>query len=183
MRTFDGQYIYGESDATDDASSWNFIPPDTSGRSALTEDPELERYLVEEIARAKCRSPLMRRLAQVERENAAPAPAPPLGATAQQRRRPLPPPPSALASVRPGRTDLPMTAHTPKIEQHMSDRHMTDRQMEACDWDTPRFMSAEPPRNARRRAQRHIRLRTVLAWIATLAIGAAIAAIALPLQG
>jgi hypothetical protein len=170
MRDLNGysHHAFDASDTHEDVPSWNFIPPDASTSSALSEDPELERYLVEEIARAKRRSPLMGRLAQVERTYGEQTGL--LGAAAPPEPPPLPY--SALDAITPAGGDFAMSADGTQIEHLMDD-----------------FSEGTPPPalanwlgNARRKRRRS-RVRMLLSWIATLAIGAAIVAIALPLQG
>jgi hypothetical protein len=138
-------------------SSWNFIPADADASSALTEDPELERYLVEEIARATRRRPLMKRLAHVEAAYAE------LPGMKPGTEAPTNPPP--LPSLDPA-PQMPAPAYGAPIHQLMEDFR------EEC---------TTPPASAEwldkaQRDRRRARLRTLLAWIATLAIGAAIIA-------
>ncbi len=137
---------------------WNFIPMDHEGGAAAAEtedhDPELERYLVQEIARAKRRRPLMKRLARVE-EAYAELPASLTGMTAP----PAPPPLPSLEAV-----PQPSPTITLPIDQLMEEFGET---------------YTAPPASAEwlgkaQRQRRRARLRTALAWIATLIIGAAI---------
>jgi hypothetical protein len=169
MRTLNGHAhdMLSPSGADDDVSSWNFIPPDASGSTVLTEDPELERYLVAEIARAARRRPLMKRLANIEAEFADT----PQG-IAEDVAPPMPPP-------------LPTTPETGAVPHGMPEPTVVlpiDQLMEEFGEEPVPLASAEWVGNAGR-ARRRSRVRTVFAWIATLAIGAAIVAIALPLQG
>ena len=145
---------------------WDFIPADPDAGSALTEDPELERYLVEEIARASRRSPLMKRLQRVEAAYSE-LPGRHPGTTAA----PTPPPlPSLEVAPEP-----PTSAEFAPIAQLMEEFGET--------------LGAEPPASAEwlnkaQRERRRARWRTLFAWIATLAIGATIIAATLQaLQG
>ncbi len=152
--------VFNGTEVAEEATSWNFIPPDSSPNTSLTEDPELERYLVEEIARATRRRPLMKRLANVE---AAFTGLPDgLHATTHTANEP-PPLPSAPA------IDL-MGVANPAIHP------INDLMEEYSDtWTTPP-PSAEWLRKARRE-RRRARARTFFAWSATLAIGIAIVAL------
>jgi len=146
---------------------WNFISMDAETahdtRSEEAADPELERYLIEEIARASRRRPLMKRLERVESAyaelpgrfpvNAAPAMPPPLPSLGDAPRSPSP------ADIAP--IDQLMEAFGDSMEPA-----------------TP--PSAEWLRTAQRE-RRRARRRTLFAWLATLTIGAAI--IAATLQG
>jgi len=169
MRTLNGHAhdMLGASGADDDVSSWNFIPPDASGSTVLTEDPELERYLVAEITRAARRRPLMKRLAHVEAEfSDAPE------GVAGDLAPPMPPP-------------LPATPESGVVPHGMPEPTVVlpiDQLMEEFGEEPTPLASAEWVGNAPRERRRTL-VRTVFAWIATLAIGAAIVAIALPLQG
>lgn len=141
---------------------WNFIPMDAETGPHTPEpedhDPELERYLVEEIARAKRRRPLMRRLERVE-EAYAELPGKLPGTHPPSEPPPLPP----LGS---GAHESPAPANGAHIDQLMEEFG------DAC---------APPPASAEwlakaQRERRRARLRAFFAWIATLAIGAGIIA-------
>ena len=149
--------------AADSETVWDFVPADPDAGSALTEDPELERYLVEEIARAKRRRPLMKRLERVEAAYSE------LPARIPGTATPLTPPPLPSLDVAP---EPPSPADVAPIDQLMEEFGGT--------------VGAEPPASAEwlEKAQRErssARWRNLFAWIATLAIGAAI--IAATVQG
>jgi hypothetical protein len=145
--------------------SWNFISsePDPGAATALTENPELERYLVAEIARASRRRPLMKRLAHVE------------AAYAEQQNGLAPPPPvppplpplSSSSGADPH--DLPGPTPILPIDQLMEEFGET--------------YTAPPPSAdwlaKARRERRRQRARAVFAWLVTLAIGMVIVAITL----
>jgi hypothetical protein len=147
---------------------WNFIPMDAETGPHATEtedhDPELERYLVEEIARAKRRRPLMRRLERVE-EAYAELPGKLPGALARSEPPPLPPL-GPMEAVEPMAHDSSAPANGAHIDQLMEEFG------DAC---TPPPASAEWLAKAQRE-RRRARLRAFFAWIATLAIGAGIIA-------
>jgi hypothetical protein len=146
---------------------WNFVSMDAehahdTGHEEPA-DPELERYLVEEIARASRRRPLMKRIERVESAYAelpgrlpvSPAPA-------------MPPPLPSLGDA----PRSPSPADFAPINQLMEDFG------ESFDEGSP--PSAEWLQKAQRE-RRRARRQTLLAWLATLTIGAAI--IAATLQG
>lgn len=165
MSTFNGysRNAYFASSAREADTAWNFISadPNADPSASLTEDPELERYLVEEIARAKRRRPLMKRLAHVEAAYSADLPSFLAGATA-----PAVPPP--LPSLQPiPESGAPATATGTPIDQLMEDFR------EEC---TAPPQSAEWLDNARRERRRG-RLRALVAWIATVAIGTTVIAV------
>jgi len=127
-------------------------------------DPELERYLVEEIARAKRRRPLMRRLERVEEAYAE------LPGKLPGTHPPSEPPPlpslGSVDAIRPMTHEPPVSANGTHIDQLMEEFG------DAC---------ASPPASAEwlakaQRERRRARLRAFFAWIATLAIGAGIIA-------
>lgn len=144
--------------------SWNFISsePDPGAATALTENPELERYLVAEIARASRRRPLMKRLAHVEaayaEQQSALAPPPP-----------VPPPLPSLSPSSADPHDLPGPTPILPIDQLMEEFG------ETCTTPPP---SADWLAKARRERRRQ-RARAAFAWLVTLAIGMVIVAITL----
>ncbi len=162
---------YDGSVASENEPSWNFVVPDSSGSTALTEDPELERYLVEEIARAKRRRPLMKRLAHVEAAYAARPGG--LGEDPETpHTQPEPPPLPPLAALDP----MGPVAHGPPpahadapIDQLMEEFGET--------FTTPPASAAWLGKAKRER--RRARARIFFAWSATLAIGVAIIAFTL----
>jgi hypothetical protein len=142
---------------------WNFISQDAEAATTTEpeeeHDPELERYLVQEIARASRRRPLMKRLERVESAYAelpgnlpASAGAPPM------------PPPLPSLDVAPAPASPAFIAPIDQLMEQFG---------ENLDTDPP--PSAEWLETARRE-RRQARHRTAFAWIATLAIGAAIIA-------
>ena len=146
---------------------WNFISMDAEPahdtRREEPTDPELERYLVEEIARASRRRPLMKRLERVESAYAElPGRRPVRAAPA------MPPPLPSLGAV----PRSPSPADIAPIDQLMEE---FGDSMEAT--TPPSAAWLQKAQRERRRARR----RTLLAWVATLTIGAAI--IAATLQG
>jgi hypothetical protein len=163
VRTWNGHShdVLSASGVSDDAPSWNFIPPDASQSNVLAEDPELERYLVAEIARATRRRPLMKRLARVEAEfSELPEDDPGRFAPA------VPPPLPPLSATGPIAHQMPGPSLILPIDQLMD---------EFGDPHAAPPASAEWLRKARRNRRRS-RARTFFAWSATLAIGAAIVA-------
>jgi hypothetical protein len=161
---------------------WNFIPMDAHPVTQSEDtDPELERYLVEEITRAKRRRPLMRRLARIEdayaelpgglRGPAPSSPPPPL-----PRLGPLDPMGPPVAPL--GHDSL---AHEPVGHEPLGQRptakangtHIDQLMEEFGDDCVPPPPSAAWLQKARRE-RRRARLRTALAWFATLIIGATI---------
>lgn len=138
---------------------WDFIPADPDAGSILTEDPELERYLVEEIARASRRRPLMKRLQRVE---AAYSELP--GRLSGTAAPPTPPPLPSLKVV----SETPSPTDVAPIDQLMEEF--------GGSWAGEAPASAEWLDKAQRE-RRRARWRTLFAWIATLAIGAAIIAV------
>jgi hypothetical protein len=146
------------SGANDDVPTWNFVPPDASQGNVLTDDPELERYLVAEIARATRRRPLMKRLAHVEAEFAGlPADFAP----------PIPPPRPPLSAASPIAHEWPGPSIILPIDQLMEEFGDT--------YSTPPASAASLGKA--RRERRRARARTFFAWSATLAIGAVIIAV------
>jgi hypothetical protein len=149
-------------EAPQNETQWNFIPMEAEAAPHTTPeedaDPELERYLVQEIARASRRRPLMKRLERVETAYAelpgrlpdSPAP-------------PLPPPLPSLSIA----NEPPSPADFGPIDQLMEEFG------ESYDAESP--PSADWLKKAQRE-RRRARRRTLFAWIATLAIGAAIIA-------
>jgi hypothetical protein len=135
---------------------WNFVSMDRDADAAQEQehDPALERYLIEEIARAKRRRPLMKRLAHVEQAYAE-LPGKLSGITA-------PPGPPPLPSIE----GQQVPSLTLPIDQLME---------EFGGASTTPPPSAEWLKKARRE-RRRARVRATLAWIATLIIGAAIVA-------
>ncbi len=140
---------------------WNFIPQGAEAAAEPEEahDPELERYLVQEIARASRRRPLMKRLERVESAYAELPGNLPASAAAP----PLPPPLPSL-DVAPAPASPAFIAPIDQLMEAFG---------ENLDTDPP--PSAEWLETARRE-RRQARHRTAFAWIATLAIGAAIIA-------
>jgi hypothetical protein len=146
---------------------WNFIsmdaePAQDTGHEEPA-DPELERYLIEEIARASRRRPLMKRLERVESAYAE------LPGRLSVRAAPAMPPPLPSLGVAP---QSPSPADIAPIDQLM------EAFGDSTELATP--PSAEWLRTAQRE-RRRARRRALLAWLATLTIGAAI--IAATLQG
>jgi len=142
---------------------WNFISPDAEAAPDATpeedHDPELERYLVEEIARASRRRPLMKRLERVESAYAELPGNLPAAAAAP----PMPPPLPSL-DVAPAPASPAFIAPIDQLMEEFGES-----------------MDAEPPPAAEwlqtaQHERRQARRRTAFAWIATLAIGAAIIA-------
>jgi hypothetical protein len=165
VSTFNGysRNAYFANSAREADSAWNFIPADPTAdpSASLTEDPELERYLVEEIARAKRRRPLMKRLANVEAAYSADLPS----FLAKAAAPAVPPPLPSLHAVP---QSAPMAvANGAPIDRLMDEFH------DEC---TAPPQSAEWLDNARRERRRG-RLRALVAWIATVAIGTTVIAV------
>jgi hypothetical protein len=141
--------------------SWNFVSsePDPGAATALTENPELERYLVAEIARASRRRPLMKRLAHVE------------AAYAGQQNE-IPPAPPPLPSLSPAGAD---PHHLPGPVPILPIDRLMEEFGETCTTPPP---SADWLAKARR-ARRRQRARAAFAWLVTLAIGMVIVAVIL----